>query len=125
MRYAMSSTWWPERFTVSDDAGRARFESGQTCWPWRARSHEQATKLSGGETDEGTRLSPLTAPHSHCDGPAGQEHHADGHRYPTDGTARRDAKHEPHMQMEAHHYCRQVKSPVLGHGPSSVSRSEK
>jgi len=26
MRYAMSSTWWPERFTVSDDAGRARFE---------------------------------------------------------------------------------------------------
>lgn len=61
----------------------------------------------------------------HCDGPAGQEHHADGHRYPTDGTARRDAKHEPHMQMEAHHYCRQVKSPVLGHGPSSVSRSEK
>jgi uncharacterized protein YxjI len=26
MRYAMSSTWWPERFMVSDDAGRARFE---------------------------------------------------------------------------------------------------
>jgi len=26
MRYAMSATWWPERFTVSDDAGRARFE---------------------------------------------------------------------------------------------------
>jgi uncharacterized protein YxjI len=26
MRYAMSSTWWPERFTISDDAGRARFE---------------------------------------------------------------------------------------------------
>jgi len=26
MRYAMSSKWWPERFTISDDAGRARFE---------------------------------------------------------------------------------------------------
>jgi hypothetical protein len=26
MRYAMSGTWWPERFTVSDDAGKARFE---------------------------------------------------------------------------------------------------
>jgi uncharacterized protein YxjI len=26
MRYAMSSTWWPERFTISDDVGRARFE---------------------------------------------------------------------------------------------------
>ncbi len=26
MRYAMSSAWWPERFTISDDAGRARFE---------------------------------------------------------------------------------------------------
>lgn len=26
MRYAMSSTWWPERFTISDDTGRARFE---------------------------------------------------------------------------------------------------
>jgi uncharacterized protein YxjI len=22
----MSSTWWPERFTIADDAGRARFE---------------------------------------------------------------------------------------------------
>jgi len=26
MRYAMSSKWWPERFTISDEAGRARFE---------------------------------------------------------------------------------------------------
>ncbi len=26
MRYAMSSKWWPERFTISDDVGRARFE---------------------------------------------------------------------------------------------------
>lgn len=26
MRYAMSSKWWPERFTISDGAGRARFE---------------------------------------------------------------------------------------------------
>lgn len=26
MRYAMPSNWWPERFTVSDDAGTARFE---------------------------------------------------------------------------------------------------
>jgi hypothetical protein len=27
MRYAMSSKWWPERFTISDDAGQARFEA--------------------------------------------------------------------------------------------------
>jgi uncharacterized protein YxjI len=26
MRYAMSATWWPERFTICDDAGRARFD---------------------------------------------------------------------------------------------------
>lgn len=26
MRYAMSGKWWPERFTICDDAGRARFE---------------------------------------------------------------------------------------------------
>lgn len=26
MRYAMSGTWWPERLTISDDAGTARFE---------------------------------------------------------------------------------------------------
>jgi hypothetical protein len=26
VRYVMSSTWWPERFTICDDAGRARFE---------------------------------------------------------------------------------------------------
>ena len=26
MRFAMASTWWPQRFTISDDAGRARFE---------------------------------------------------------------------------------------------------
>ena len=41
----MSSTWWPERFTISDDAGRARFEVGN--------SPGFATKLSlstaGGE----------------------------------------------------------------------------
>lgn len=26
MRYAMSGHWWPERLTISDDAGTARFE---------------------------------------------------------------------------------------------------
>lgn len=26
VRYAMSGTWWPERLTISDDAGTARFE---------------------------------------------------------------------------------------------------
>lgn len=26
MRYAMAGTWWPERLTISDDAGTARFE---------------------------------------------------------------------------------------------------
>jgi uncharacterized protein YxjI len=26
MRYAMASKWWPERFTISDDAGRAQSE---------------------------------------------------------------------------------------------------
>ena len=26
MRYAMSGKWWPERLTISDDAGTARFE---------------------------------------------------------------------------------------------------
>lgn len=26
MRYAMSGSWWPERLTISDDAGAARFE---------------------------------------------------------------------------------------------------
>ena len=26
MRYAMSGNWWPERLTISDDAGNSRFE---------------------------------------------------------------------------------------------------
>src|SRR5712671_1343803 len=26
VRYAMSGEWWPERLTISDDAGTARFE---------------------------------------------------------------------------------------------------
>lgn len=30
MRYAMSGNWWPERLTISDDAGTPRFEVGNS-----------------------------------------------------------------------------------------------